>query len=331
MCGAALIRLVIRENLLPRQHLLCALSAGHMTGRTGRISALTCVVAIVSFGGMATAAAAGEYAVIFDAGSTGTRIHIYKRALDDAASIPTFRTKNSWSLKVKPGISSYSDNPAGSGASILPLLKLAQRVIPDNKKASAMVMLGATAGMRLLPPQVQAQIHDALYASVRDNSGLVPRRQDFSTISGIDEGVYGWLRVNMLLSKAKRLSDSDLGSIAVLDLGGASTQITLPSPTVVVPSDSQVEKRTLLAGRARTVYSHSYIGFGNQEAMMALTPSEAAACLARDARASGAWTRTTDPLLGNRAELNGTGVVEDCVRGIRRTLSSFAISHSNHS
>lgn len=53
-------------------------------------------------------------------------------------------------LPVGGGISSYADNPAGAGQSLVGCLEQALRDVPRESHAGTPLYLGATAGMRLL-------------------------------------------------------------------------------------------------------------------------------------------------------------------------------------
>ena len=84
-------------------------------------------------------------------------------------------------------------------------------------------------------------------------------------LSGEEEGAYGWLAVN---SELDGLSDPGTHSVGVLDLGGASMQITF-----VPEADRSVLQHSFplfLQGQQSNLYSASYLQFGLREAQRLL-------------------------------------------------------------
>jgi ectonucleoside triphosphate diphosphohydrolase 5/6 len=53
--------------------------------------------------------------------------------------------------EIKPGLSSYADDPKAGAESVLKLLAKAKMFIPQEKWATTPISLKATAGLRLLP------------------------------------------------------------------------------------------------------------------------------------------------------------------------------------
>ena len=51
---------------------------------------------------------------------------------------------------MKPGLSSYADEPNKGGASLQPLLEKAMETIPEGQETETPVEVRATAGLRLL-------------------------------------------------------------------------------------------------------------------------------------------------------------------------------------
>ena len=101
----------------------------------------------------------GRYGVILDAGSSGTRIYIYRwldnaRARKDASqaelkSLPVIDTKDKWTLKTHPGVSSFGETPNLIGPDHLkPLYEHALDIIPEDQVSDTPIFLLATAGAR---------------------------------------------------------------------------------------------------------------------------------------------------------------------------------------
>jgi apyrase len=69
-----------------------------------------------------------KYCIVFDAGSTGSRIHVYKfKATDSGLQLisDTFD-------QLKPGLSSYADDPAKAAESLTPLMAKAFETVPKE-------------------------------------------------------------------------------------------------------------------------------------------------------------------------------------------------------
>ena len=90
-----------------------------------------------------------SYAIVIDAGSSGSRVYAYWWSTGGDAPIPNVQNvpNNKGGIvseKDTPGISTYSDNPNGAAKSIELLLNYSLTFIPANKLAETHVMLLAT-------------------------------------------------------------------------------------------------------------------------------------------------------------------------------------------
>lgn len=164
-----------------------------------------------------------------------------------------------WSMKVKPGLSAFADDPSKAGASLGPLLDYAMTKVPTKLQPITPIFLKATAGLRMLSNSSQ----NAILASCRTTMATYPfffLPSWVSVISGADEGVYGWITVNYL--KDTLLEGDPMKTFGALDLGGASTQITF------VPASPPLANAypLSLAGHNYTLYVYSYLGYGNDQA-----------------------------------------------------------------
>nr|XP_058969348.1 ectonucleoside triphosphate diphosphohydrolase 1-like isoform X2 [Pocillopora verrucosa]XP_058969349.1 ectonucleoside triphosphate diphosphohydrolase 1-like isoform X2 [Pocillopora verrucosa] len=203
-----------------------------------------------------------SYAILFDAGSSGTRMEIYKFLASGPSLQPSDVVQIDASPdKVKPGISDLSDDPTQVEAYMNPLLKSAKQTIPEDKQASTPIFLLATAGMRLLPEDQANAILDEVRKLFNDKEKcpfLFKNDNDVRIITGKVEGIYGWVTVNFLLGVFASKNSNSYGS---LDLGGASHQNSMDfdksSPEVVVFD---------VAGKTYSVFSRSYLGYGQDQA-----------------------------------------------------------------
>jgi guanosine-diphosphatase len=84
-------------------------------------------------------------------------------------------------------------------------------------------------------------------------------------MDGSDEGVFAWVTANYLLGSIRpdsAPSAADSHTVAVLDLGGASTQIVF-APVTGAPLYPGEHKYDLeFGGSTRVLYQHSYLGYG---------------------------------------------------------------------
>lgn len=210
---------------------------------------------------------ANVFDIVIDAGSTGSRVHVfqYERTSDGVILMrERFR-------RVEPGLSSYANDVDGAKASLRALLGVAEEVVPASYQRCTAVALRATAGLRLLPEGAQQALLAAA-SEVLAASPFVSRGA--SIITGAQEGVYGWLTVNYLL----RRLDASGATVATIDMGGASTQVVFEAARQSgewLPFNYAHQLR--MPRRTITMYQHSYLGLGMNEAKKALTVAFAAA------------------------------------------------------
>ena len=166
----------------------------------------------------------------------------------------------------QPGLSGPAHDaawtPDDAARTLDVLLDDAARVVPGVLHACTPLAVRATAGLRMLGPERSAAILGAVEARVRATPFVVAD-DGVGIMDGRDEGVYAWLTVNYLMGA--------LGgeTLAVLDLGGGSTQIVFePERGRAEPVLKDGEHRYELAfgGEERVLYQHSYLGYGLKSA-----------------------------------------------------------------
>jgi len=158
-------------------------------------------------------ASASPYVILCDAGSTGTRLYVYSLPPSSGtgggghSTNPHHAVQIQEGPKIKPGLSSQT--PETAGTYLLPAFEAALDMIPKEHHATTPVYVYATAGMRLLDAQIQADIYDALVEGLRSHAAdngagakkTVPfqiERANVGTIDGEDEGYFAALAVNYL-------------------------------------------------------------------------------------------------------------------------------------
>ncbi|XP_075185596.1 nucleoside diphosphate phosphatase ENTPD5 isoform X1 [Anomaloglossus baeobatrachus] len=158
------------------------------------------------------------YGIVFDAGATGTRIHIY--TFRPSSTRPSLEIDGEIFESLKPGLSAFAQQPEQGAESVRSLLQLALDNIPSTHWKKTPLLLKATAGLRLLPAlQAEALLQEV--RKVFSSSPFLVPGNSVSIMDGTDEGVLAWITVNYLTG----LLDGDR-TVGILDLGGGSTQIT---------------------------------------------------------------------------------------------------------
>uniref|UniRef100_A0A8C5TV21 Ectonucleoside triphosphate diphosphohydrolase 8 n=1 Tax=Malurus cyaneus samueli TaxID=2593467 RepID=A0A8C5TV21_9PASS len=215
-----------------------------------------------------------KYGLVFDAGSTHTSLYIYRWPADKENGTGIVSQVEACSVS-GPGISSYADDPAGAGASLKPCLDKAMEIVPAEQQRETPTYLGATAGMRLLRKENSTKA-ERVFAEVSKAIGEYP--VDFRgarILTGSEEGSFGWITVNYLLGTLVKFSfagiwehPQDTEILGALDLGGASTQITFQPGVAVEDRNTSVFFR--LYGTNYSLYSHSYLCYGQSQALKML-------------------------------------------------------------
>ncbi|KAL7275654.1 Golgi apyrase [Rhizina undulata] len=279
---------------------------------------------------------------ILDAGSSGTRIHIYKWKEGGTSSrLPEVKSKKKWVKKIKPGVSKFHDHPTSIGPDHLqPLFSHALEIIPQSSIPETPLFLLATAGMRLLPERERQALLDEICTYARRNTQfLLPDcGLHIQVISGVTEGLYGWIAANYL-SGGFEDPGHDHGkghhTYGFLDMGGASAQIAFaPNATEAERHAGDLELLRMRREDGRSVeykvFVTTWLGFGVNEARRRYVERlvEASAgdgvlelpdpCLHRGVRVSleGKEIDDEDEDELEEVHLLGTGKWEECQRQV---------------
>ncbi|EGY17757.1 hypothetical protein VD0002_g2223 [Verticillium dahliae] len=218
-----------------------------------------------------------QYVLMIDAGSTGSRIHVYK--FNNCGAAPELE-KEEFKMTEKSvgGLSKYKDDPEAAAKTLDALMDVAMKEVPDKLKGCSPVAVKATAGLRM----VGAEAADKILKTVRSHLEtkypfpVVSEEQNgVAIMDGSDEGVYAWITTNYLLGKIGGPDKNP--TAAVFDLGGGSTQIVF-EPTFKGPAGGMPEKLSEgdhkynldFGGQKFELYQHSHLGYGLMAARDAL-------------------------------------------------------------
>ncbi|KAJ9179941.1 hypothetical protein P3X46_008251 [Hevea brasiliensis] len=207
---------------------------------------------------------AKRYAVIFDAGSSGSRVHVY--CFDRNMDLVPIGKDLELFVQIKPGLSAYASDPQAAANSLHSLLDKAESVVPKELRSKTPVRVGATAGLRALGREASDRILDAVRDLMKDRSTLKSEADGVTVLDGSQEGSYEWVTINYLLGK---LSGPYSDTVGVVDLGGGSVQMAYAvskmdaekAPRVSDGEDSYIKEMRLM-GTDYYLYVHSYLHYG---------------------------------------------------------------------
>ena len=212
-----------------------------------------------------------QYALMIDAGSTGSRIHAYR--FNNCGATPELENeffKMTEKKEKGSGLSAYANDIEAAARSLDVLLDAALENVPTELHSCSPLAVKATAGLRKLGEQKSAGILSAVRTRLETQYPFpVVSAADggVEVMDGKDEGVYAWITTNYLLGKIGGLDKSP--TAAVFDLGGGSTQIVF-EPTFNSPSGGMPEKLQegdhkyvfKTGGQTHELYQHSHLGYG---------------------------------------------------------------------
>ncbi|MBN3317840.1 ENTP6 diphosphohydrolase, partial [Atractosteus spatula] len=184
-----------------------------------------------------------QYGIMFDAGSTGTRIHVFQFVQEVNGTVEAPKLAHETFRAIKPGLSAYADDPDKCTAGLQELLEVAKSSIPCVLWKSTPLALKATAGLRLLPGEKATHLLDKVRETFKA-SPFLTREDSVSIMDGIHEGISAWITVNFLIGS---FHGPEKRTVGMLDLGGGSTQITF-SPRDEAKKDQELVSPCLAPG-----------------------------------------------------------------------------------
>ena len=217
-----------------------------------------------------------QYALMIDAGSMGSRIHVYK--FNNCG--PSAAYEYEVFKQLQPGLSYYKSSPQQAAESLDELMDEAVKVVPKDLWKCTPVAVKATAGLRLLGEKQSKDILNAVANRLREKYEFhLKSNDDVAIMDGKDEGVFAWITANYLLhaiggsavTPGNQRFPVKKSTFAVLDLGGASTQIVFEPafdegrPDSIL-QDGEHKYDLAFGGEKRVLYQHSYLGYGLKQA-----------------------------------------------------------------
>ncbi|KAL1828813.1 hypothetical protein ACET3Z_007225 [Daucus carota] len=207
-----------------------------------------------------------NFRVLIDGGSTGTRIHVFEYWVKNGVPEFDFGNDGLVSMRVMPGLSAFADDPEKVGGSMNELVEFARKRVPKEYWGKTEIRLMATAGLRLVDGHVQEEILEACRKVLR-LSGFKFSDNWASVISGSDEGLYAWVVANYARGSLGGHPEQTTG---IIELGGASAQVTFVSSDPVPPEFSRIVK---FGNSSYNLYSHSLLHYGQNVAFNLLKDS----------------------------------------------------------
>jgi len=202
--------------------------------------------------------------LVYDAGSSGTRLYIYEL------------TSQGWTRHRGPRTGALADPVRGIRGKtmadagvvvddIVAALENMRKDGPPGKKGEPkwpafdwrkqcdieVAAVYATAGMRLAE-ELDAEASQLLWSMLNEKlSAMLGMSVTTRTLSGYEEGLFAWLAIR------EQQEDELFG---VVEMGGASVQVTFPC------SACKAARQVRVQGRTVPIYSHSFLGWGQDEA-----------------------------------------------------------------
>lgn len=215
--------------------------------------------------------------IIFDAGSSGTRLYVYQQI--DLELIAHEGPKVS--ALADPIRSIRGKTPAHIEAVTNEVVSSLDLIMEDaplikgkpkweqfdwNQQCDLVsTKVYATAGMRIAEQNNPADsiilwqtLTSKIAAKVGPNVTVETR-----TLTGFEEGLFAWLSVKDVLTTGEHSS-----YYGIVEMGGASSQITFPCPNCDSANDAV--KTVTFNGNSMQIYSYSYLGLGQDEAPYSL-------------------------------------------------------------
>ena len=282
--------------------------------------------------------------VVLDAGSSGTRIHIYNFNWEDHVPRIDKTQIEEQTKKIRPGLSTLSDSndmeiEKSVVNSFTSLFNFAKTCVSIAARSKTPVILKATAGMRLVPPRKASKIMNAARNFLVDSEFLFLEADWASIIAGSEEAGLAWIASNYLSGAFDNAVSSN--TVGVVEMGGASSQISFAVQNQFSFHNLNNDRRfkfTDFYGHAHYVYATSYLGFGRDQAYARLDSvlvknvggqsgqSGQSRIIAQPCHRTGYTKTYTDTTTATSVVVQGSGDYIQCLVLIERWLFNASVT-----
>lgn len=205
-----------------------------------------------------------HYGIMVDAGSAGTRAHIF--TWNNIEGHPSVQPYPTWHkgivIKSHIPLSKAASDKSAISDIFNPIITKASQKIPASFLSDTKMYIYATAGLRILPKATQEEIIKNTYNYLLDNSPFKILKKNVRIMSGAEEAIYGWITVQHLLN-VEYFGESKLTSGSI-DMGGASIQVAYETR-----SRRNIHRVFIkdIYTKSYSIYAVSMLGLGVNEAM----------------------------------------------------------------
>lgn len=137
-----------------------------------------------------------SYALMIDAGSTGSRIHVYTFSNCNPSPAALPKLEHEGFFMTKPGLSSFAGKPKEAAESLRVLMEHAMEGIQASERSCTPVAVKATAGLRMLGDKESTQILNEVERWMNEEWPFHVIDDGVVIMDGRDEGVYAWITIN---------------------------------------------------------------------------------------------------------------------------------------
>lgn len=242
-----------------------------------------------------------NYELVVDAGSSGSRVFVYEKLFTESG----IAVNSIYESKINIALASVMNDEEFVGVNVInTLLENSIKFIHDHNQNQNLnnirtSVLG-TAGMRLVSESQQQIIYKKVTQLILKNKLQLG---EVKTITGADEGIYSWSSINYLLGNFTHHT----GTNGVIEVGGASTQISFATPEESGKNISKI----IINNHPYYLYSISFLGLGQNEARNSMLHNFSGnACY-------------PSKYINTRNNIYGNFYYAECYSNYRSTIESF--------